>query len=105
MFITLKPALCRSLTPFPLIPDGTSPELAKQTFTQTFIFGSYIGKVTFYEPMITEAFIKANPAFERTIPPPSNFQSSGYYPTKMRIQKIMDVTNIILEDFVYRTVS
>lgn len=85
--------------------DVTSPELNGQTFTQTFIYGSYDGKVTFYEPMITEAFILANPSFERTIPQPAKYQKSGYYPTKMRIQKISGVTNIILEGFVYRTQS
>ena len=85
--------------------DLTSPELNGQTFTQTFIYGSYDGKVTFYEPMITESFILANPSFERTIPQPAKFQKSGYYPTKMRIQKIAGITNIILEEFVYRTQS
>lgn len=85
--------------------DVTSPELNGQTFTQTFIYGSYDGKVTFYEPMITEAFILANPSFERSIPQPVKYQKSGYYPTKMRIQKINGVTNIILEGFVYRTQS
>jgi hypothetical protein len=85
--------------------DATSPEFNGQTFTQTFIYGSYDGKVTFYEPMITEAFILNNPSFQRAIPQPAKFQKSGYYPTKMRIQKTAGVTNIILEDFVYRTQS
>ena len=78
----------------------TSPELSGQLFKQTFIYGSYDGKVTFYEPMITEAFIKANPTFERAIPQPAKFQKPGYYPTKMRIEKQNGVTNVILESFV-----
>jgi len=85
--------------------DFTSPELNGQLFTQTFIYGSYDGKVTFYEPMITEAFIKANPNFERAIPQPAKFQKSGYYPTKMRIVKQNGVTNIILEGFVLKQQS
>jgi hypothetical protein len=85
--------------------DFTSPELNGQTFTQTFIYGSYDGKVTFFEPMITEAFIKANPTFERAIPQPVKFSRTGYYPTKMRIAKANGVTNIILEGFVYKTQS
>lgn len=83
--------------------DVTSPELNGAAFTQTFIYGSYDGKVTFYEPMITEAFIKANPSFSRDIPQPAKFQKTGYYPTRMRIAKAGGVTNIILENFVYRT--
>lgn len=85
--------------------DFTSPELNGQSFTQTFIYGSYDGKVTFYEPMITKAFIDANATFERTIPQPAKYQKSGYYPTKMKIVKASGVTNIILENFVYRTAS
>ncbi|MGI8637700.1 MAG: hypothetical protein ACR2KZ_20055, partial [Segetibacter sp.] len=36
--------------------DIASPELNGQPFTQTFIYGSYDSKVTFYEPMITLDF-------------------------------------------------
>lgn len=85
--------------------DVTSPELSGQTFTQTFLMGSYSGKVIFYEPMITKAFLDANPTYERSIGVPAKFQKSGYYPTKMRIVKAEGVTNIILEGFVYRTQS
>lgn len=85
--------------------DVTSPELNGQTFTQTFIYGSYDGKVTFYEPMITKAFIDANTSFERAIPQPAKFKQTGYYPTRMRIVKAGGVTNIILEGFVYKTAS
>jgi Domain of unknown function (DUF5602) len=85
--------------------DVTSPELNGAPFTQTFIYGSYNGKVNFYEPMITEAFIKANPSFERSIPQPAKVQKTGYYPTKIRIQKGAGTTNIILEGFVLRQAS
>jgi hypothetical protein len=85
--------------------DFTSPELNGEAFTQTFIYGSYDGKVTFYEPMITEAFIKANPSFERIIPQPARFQKAGYYPTRMRIAKQNGVTSIILEGFVLKQQS
>lgn len=85
--------------------DFTAPELNGQPFTQTFPMGSYDGKVTFWEPMITEAFIKANPNFERAIPQPTKFQKAGWYPTKMRIEKKDGVTNVLLEGFVQRQAS
>lgn len=85
--------------------DVTTPELNGQPFTQTFLFGSYNGKVAFYEPMITKAFIDANASFERTFGVPAKFKVSGYYPTKMRIVKAEGATHIILEAFVYRTQS
>lgn len=82
--------------------DVTTPELNGQPFTQTFLMGSYDGKVTFWEPMITEAFVKANPTFERSIPQPMKYEKAGWYPTKMRINKENGVTNILLEGFVKR---
>ena len=83
----------------------TSGELNGQPFNQTFIYGTYNGRVTFYEPMITKAFIDANPNFSRTIPVPQKFQETGYYPTKMKLQKVGGSVQVTLEDFVYRTQS
>lgn len=83
--------------------DVTSPEFNGSPFTQTFIYGSYDGKVTFYEPMITEEFIRNNSSFERSIPQPAQFQKAGWYPTKMRIAKTGGVTSVIIEDFVLRS--
>jgi hypothetical protein len=72
--------------------DPTSGEFHGQPFGETFIFGSYEGKVTFYEPMITLEFLKNNSNFERSIPQPAKVQKSGYYPTKMRVVKHDGVT-------------
>jgi hypothetical protein len=85
--------------------DFTSPELNGQTFTQTFIYGSYNGKVNFYEPMITLDFLKSNSNFSRPIPQPAKVQKTGYYPTTMKISKHDGVTDIILDDLVYRVQS
>jgi hypothetical protein len=86
--------------------DPTSPELAPGgTFTQTFLFGSYDGKMVFYEPMITKTFLQQNSNFERTIPQPAKFREAGYYPTKMRVVKHDAVTEIILDGLVYRQAS
>lgn len=82
--------------------DVTSPELSGAVFGQTFIYGSYNGKVTFTEPMITKAFIEANPAFSRAIPQPAKVQKTGYYPTKLRFVRNSGSRDFILEDFVYR---
>ena len=86
--------------------DPTSPELSGgKPFTQTFIYGSYDGKVTFMEPMITKAFIDTTTSFTRDIPQPAKFERTGYYPTKMSIKRHDGVTDIILEAFVQRTAS
>lgn len=39
--------------------DVMSPEFAGQTFTKTFVYGSYNGAVIFYEPMVTKAYIES----------------------------------------------
>lgn len=86
--------------------DVTSPELSgQQPFTQTFIYGSFNGKMIFSEPMITLEFIKNNSGWERAIPQPQKYQKSGYYPTKLRIKKEGGVTNIIYDGFVMRQAS
>jgi hypothetical protein len=85
--------------------DVTTPELHGQPFTQTFLYGSYDSKVTFYEPMITKAFLDANASFERAIPQPAKYKTSGYYPTTMQVKKESGVLNVILKGFVYRQAS
>ena len=79
--------------------DVISPELNGQPFTETFIYGSCDGKVTFYEPMLTLAFLKSTNHFERKIPQPEKYLKSGYYPTKFSIVKHDGITDIILEGF------
>jgi len=85
--------------------DVTSSEFNGQSFTQTFIYGSYDGKVTFYEPMITLDFLKNNNNFQRSIPQPAKVQKTGWYPTKLRVVKHDGVTDIVLDEFVYRVQS
>lgn len=85
--------------------DSQAPELNGGTFGETFLFGSYDGKVTFYEPMITEAFVKNNTQYTRNIPQPAKVQQSGWYPTKMRLVKKDGATHFILENFIQRQAS
>jgi hypothetical protein len=85
--------------------DVTSGEFQGKTFTETFLFGSFDGKVTFYEPMITLDFLKKNSDYVREIPQPAKVQKSSWYPTKMRVSKHNGVTEIILDQFVYRKQS
>lgn len=102
------------IAPIPGVPtmgkhwlDPTSPELQPggPAFTQTFLFGSYNGKMIFYEPMITKTFLQQNANFERPIAQPAKVKEAGYYPTKMRVVKHDGVTEIILDEMVYRQAS
>jgi hypothetical protein len=66
--------------------DRTSPEHHGGTFTRTFIYGYYDGKLAFIEPMMTVAFLQSNPNAEMDIPQPARYQRSGSYPTKWAIR-------------------
>ena len=64
--------------------DVTSPELpwiGGAPFTETFIYGTWNGKVIFAEPMITKAFLESKPSFSRTLPT----AQKGYNPGSYRI--------------------
>jgi hypothetical protein len=73
--------------------DPASPELqrppAGKTFTETFIYGSWNGKFTFLEPMITKAFMESlqnTVGMSRTIPVAAQVQAAGYYPSSYSIR-------------------
>lgn len=88
--------------------DGTSPELSPvnpQPFTQTFIYGSYKGNVTFYEPMATLAFLTTTTSYTRDVPQPTKWSKEGYYPTKLSYKKTDGTMQITLHDFVYHSKS
>ena len=82
--------------------DTTSPEFNGQKFTQSYLYGSYDGKVINQEPMVTESFLNVNSGFTRSIPQPAKVEKPGWYPTKMRIEKANGTTSVILEDFIRR---
>ena len=81
--------------------DVRSPELqrmlgkpnAYKPFTATFIYGSWNGELTFWEPMITRAFIldkkvAADSAVRDQMIPiamPAKYKVPGYYPNAYRI--------------------
>jgi hypothetical protein len=86
--------------------DSRSPELDEQgrDFTHTFIVGAYDGQVTFYEPMITLAYLASSPAPCTPIKQPAAFETAGWYPTTYCIRHPADAQRypVALEDFVRR---
>ena len=63
-----------------------SPELLKppenKKFTHTYFYGAYDGHITFFEPMVTLAFFQSEPDVCIATKQPSEFETSGYYPTE-----------------------
>jgi hypothetical protein len=71
--------------------EGAAPELHGQTFTGTFLYGSYDGGFIFFEPMITKAYIesaKVAPSYTLAAPVklPAKYSRPGYHPTRYTIQ-------------------
>jgi hypothetical protein len=63
-----------------------SSELHGQTFTRTFLYGSYNGQLIFGEPMITKAFLETKTDVTEPIKLPAKYARHAYYPTKYSIR-------------------
>ena len=83
--------------------DLTFPETNGQLFRQTFIYGSFDGKVNFYQPGIKKIFLDSDATFKKAILTPTKFQTAGYCPTKMKVTEAAGGTHMTLENFMYRT--
>ncbi len=66
-------------------PDG--PEFHNQPFRKTFIYGSYDGHVTFYEPMISLAYLREHRGnAAEPIKLPASFEKPGHYPVAYAVK-------------------
>jgi hypothetical protein len=66
--------------------DVLSPELNGSPFTYTMTYGSYAGKNTFLEPMITLAILKSGVGYHIPFRQPELFSATAkYYPTQYNI--------------------
>ncbi|HEY0380444.1 MAG TPA: DUF5602 domain-containing protein [Pyrinomonadaceae bacterium] len=81
------------------IPNSTIPrmgahwvnpltrELQGQAFTNTFLFGSYDGRLVFAEPMIAKSFLETKTDVTELIKLPKSYERRGaYYPTKYSVR-------------------
>jgi hypothetical protein len=84
--------------------NAAAPELmGTEPFTHTWIYGAYAGRLTFYEPMITNAFFEEhNPETCAAISLPEEMPESGYYPSQYCIRYLsdQDAFAVTLESFV-----
>ena len=63
-----------------------APELNGQTFTNTFIYGSWDGQFIFMEPMVTKAYLQTHPNATQAIPQPAAWAKPGRYPTSYAVK-------------------
>jgi hypothetical protein len=63
-----------------------SKELNGQSFSTTFIYGSYNGSLIFAEPMITKSFLETKTNVTELIKLPAQYARKAYYPTKYSVR-------------------
>lgn len=87
--------------------DLTSPEFHGQVFTRTWIYGAYDSRVTFYEEMVTRAFLLSNTGQCFSIKSPAAVGRSGFYPTVSCVRHEAETGNytVSMEKFVFREAS
>jgi len=66
--------------------DPKSPEFSGKQFTQTFIYGSWNGKLIFAEPMITKALIESRQTLTTPIAVAESYSPAGRYPSSYTVR-------------------
>lgn len=82
--------------------DSTAPELAGAPFDQTWIFGTWDGRISFFEPMITMDYLQDLSDTQcYDLKMPHYFSEAGFYPTRYcaRHFELYDVYQIALDRF------
>jgi Domain of unknown function (DUF5602) len=82
-----------------------SKELQGQTFTTTFLYGSYDGRLIFAEPMIAKSFLETKTNVTELLKLPAKYaRANAYYPTKysVRYDPIKKEYTIALEGMTLR---
>lgn len=87
--------------------DLTGPEFNKQKFTRTWIYGTYDGRVTFYEEMVTLEYLLSKPEKCFPIKSPPAVGVKGYYPTQSCIRYLAKSNEytVSMEGFALREAS
>ncbi|MEA5502859.1 DUF5602 domain-containing protein [Halotia wernerae UHCC 0503] len=83
--------------------NPTSAEF-QRPFDRVFIYGSYDGKMAFWEPMITKAFLESKPNTIDPIIQPSAYPTSGYYPIAYSVNYANKEYSVSLNGLTFRTV-
>ncbi len=75
--------------------DRSNPAF-QGNFEEILIWGSYDGKFTFIEPMITTEFLATSPNFSHNMALPTSYDYSGYYPTTYSVATDAETGDITL---------
>ncbi len=84
--------------------DSTDPVWQGQPLTHSHTYGFYRGKLFFYEPHISRAYLLTNPNVIALIKQPTLYTRTGRFPLTYRISHdaINHTYNVVLGDFIFR---
>jgi len=87
--------------------DVNGPEFKGQRFTRAWIYGTYDGRVTFYEEMVDRGYLLSKPSVCNPIPAAQAVAVAGLYPTRSCIRYVAarNAYTVSLEGFVKRDAS
>jgi hypothetical protein len=87
--------------------DVTGSEFNGEEWKHSWIFGTYDGQVTFYEEMLTRAFMLSQPDACYPIKSPPAVARSGFYPTESCIRYDAETAQytVSMEGFEFRDAS
>jgi hypothetical protein len=87
--------------------DVTGPEFNGEEWKRSWIFGVYDGQVTFYEEMLTRAFMLSEPNQCHPIKSPPAVGQSGFYPTESCVRHDAETGDytVSMEGFEFREAS
>jgi hypothetical protein len=85
--------------------DQTSAEWHGHPFTRTMMWGAYLGRISFIEPMITLASLTSEPNSCTDFKQPAAYARAGYYPLRYCTQydEATKKYRVSLEKWVYRS--
>lgn len=84
--------------------DTTSAELHGHPFDETFIYGFSRGSLVFVEPMVTRAFLMAQPNATTAVKQPQSFAKAGSYPMRygVHVDAATNTIRVSLDSLVAR---
>ena len=87
--------------------DPMAPEFHGETFEHHWIYGSFEGRIIFYEEMVARNYMLRQPDACFAIKMPEAVALTGYYPTRSCVRYVMetDEYSVLMEDFIMREAS
>ncbi|WP_418318273.1 DUF5602 domain-containing protein [Piscinibacter sakaiensis] len=84
--------------------DPSDSNVSPGNFKHTLIYGFHGGKMVFFEPMVTQAFLNTKQSFSGPMKQPTTYPKPGWYPTRWSISynAVTKVYSVTFDNMVRR---